>query len=360
MISRRVFIKKSLAAASSSLIIPAFAFKGNRNRSEFIADNEYLSFDLHAHPGAFFGRGMKQYPGDAGVLKTVTDMNNGGLTGAFFSLVADVPLLEIGPTGVRPVKNYRSGEAWTEYQRQMSDFRELMKTLPAALATAASDLDKAQREKKVAAYISIEGGDFLDGDASKLDVMYKDGVRSVQLVHYAPNALGDLQTEAPQHEGLSKAGKEVVKRMNKLGMLIDVAHASFETARDVSAVTDSPIILSHSVLKMEDDRPLAKRAITAEHAKTVAATGGVIGMWPSGFNKSFEEFVDNTVRMIETVGVDHVGLGTDMDGNFKPVFTTYTQLAPWAEALRFKGLSKEDVAKVLGGNVRRVLGKVIK
>lgn len=354
MISRRAFIKKSLAAASSTLITPAFALDDNR------ADNEYLSFDLHTHPGAFFGRGMKQYPGDDGVLKTVTDMNTGGLTGTFVSLVADVPLLEIGPTGVRPVKNYRAGEAWAEYQRQLSDLRDLMKKLPATVATKTSDLDKARRDKKVAAYISVEGGDFLDGDASKLDLMYKDGVRSVQLVHYAPNALGDLQTEAPQHEGLSQAGEEVVRKMNKLGMVIDVAHASFETVQGVTAVTDSPIILSHSVLKMEDDRPVARRAITAEHAKAVAATGGVIGMWPSGFNKSFEEFVDNTMRMIEAVGVDHVGLGTDMDGNFKPVFTTYAQLSQWAEALRFKGLSKEDVAKVLGENVRRVLSKVIK
>src|SRR5437868_15395317 len=118
--------------------------------------------------------------------------------------------------------------------------------------------------------------------------MYKDVVRSVQLVHYAPNALGDLQTEAPQHEGLSKAGKDVVKKMNRLGMVIDVAHASFKTVQDVAEATDSPIILSHSVLKMEDDRPIAKRAITPEHAKTVAKTGGVIGMWPSGFNNSFE------------------------------------------------------------------------
>ncbi len=354
MITRREFVQKSLMAAAAS------TFGHSMLSAPLIADTNYLSFDLHAHPGMFFGRGMKQYPGDAGVLKTTNDMNAGGLTGAFFSLVADVGIIEIGPTGVRPVRNYAAGEAWAEYKRQLDGLRQLLITLPAIQATRATDLDKALSAKKVAAYFACEGGDFLDGDAGRLEEMHKDGIRSVQLVHYAPNALGDLQTEVPQHEGLSKAGKEVVKKMNKLGMVIDVAHASFKTVQDVAEITDSPIILSHSVLKMEEDRPIAKRAITPEHAKIVAKTGGVIGMWPSGFNKSFDEFADNTMRMVEVAGVDHVGLGTDIDGNFKPVFTTYAQLGQWAEALRFKGLSKEDVGKILGGNARRVLSAVIK
>jgi membrane dipeptidase len=353
MISRRTFIQKSLMATAATTLTQSVL------SSPFFVD-DYLAFDLHAHPGMFFGKGMKQYPGDAAVLKTTSDMNSGGLTGAFFSLVADVGIIEIGPSGVRPVRKYAPGEAWREYQKQLDGLRELMKTLPATFATRTSDLDKARASKKVAAYLACEGGDFLDGDAGRLEEMYKDGIRSVQLVHYAPNALGDLQTEAPQHEGLSKAGKDVVKKMNKLGMVIDVAHASFKTVQDVADTTDSPIILSHSVLKMEDDRPLAKRAISPEHAKIVAKTGGIIGMWPSGFNKSFEEFVDNTVRMAETAGIDHVGLGTDVDGNFKPVFTTFTQLSQWAEALRLKGLSKDDVGKILGGNAKRVLSEVIK
>jgi membrane dipeptidase len=354
MITRRSFIQKSLLATASS------AFPYSAFPSPFDAENDYLSFDLHAHPGMFFGKGMKQYPGDAAVLKTTADMNSGGLTGAFFSLVADVEIIEIGPTGVKPVRSYAAGEAWLEYKKQLNGLHELMKSLPAAIATQVVDLDKARSTKKVAAYIACEGGDFLDGDASRLDEMYKDGLRSIQLVHYAPNALGDLQTEAPQHEGLSKAGKEVVKKMNKLGMVIDVAHASFKTVQDVVATTDAPVILSHSVLKMEEDRPLSRRAITPDHAKAVAKTGGVIGMWPSGFNKSFEEFVDNTIRMADVVGIDHVGLGTDMDGNFKPVFSTYSQLAQWAESLRAKGLSKYDVGKKLGGNARRVLSAVLK
>ena len=127
----------------------------------------------------------------------------------------------------------------------------------------------------------------------------------------------------------------------------------------MSSQTSAPLILSHSILTMHDARLLAARAISVEHAKLVAGTGGVIGAWPSGFNASFDEFVANTVRLIDTVGVDHVGLGTDMDGNLKPVLGDYAQLPDWLAALRAKGLSASDVAKVSGGNMHRVLSQVI-
>jgi membrane dipeptidase len=96
------------------------------------------------------------------------------------------------------------------------------------------------------------------------------------------------------------------------------------------------------------------------HAKAVAATGGVIGMWPSGFgNDNFQDFVDNTMRLIDLVGVEHVGLGTDMDSNYKPVFDSYKQLPDWTAGLLQKGLSESDVSKVIGGNAMRVISLVV-
>jgi membrane dipeptidase len=89
-------------------------------------------------------------------------------------------------------------------------------------------------------------------------------------------------------------------------------------------------------------------------------TGGLIGAWPSGFNKSLDEFVDNTMRLIDVVGIDHVGLGTDMDANFKPVMDNYSLLSNWLEGLRTKGLSEEEVFKVGGGNAQRLLKAVLK
>ena len=354
MINRRQFVQRSLLATAGLSLAPNALAAGDAQ-----PQGEPITFDLHAHPGAYFQKGRAGYQGDEAIVKTVTVMRDGGVTGAFFSLVADAPLIDLTPNGVVVRGAYAPGDAEREYRSQLAILQELIKTTPAFLATRSSDLLRAQRERKVAAFLACEGGEFVDGKPERIDQLHADGVRSLQVVHYVPSALGDLQTQPRQHGGLSALGKAVVKRATAAGMVIDVAHAAFDTVRDVASLTSAPIILSHSILKIDDSRPLSARAITEEHAKLVAKTGGVIGAWPSGFNKSFDEFVDNTKRLIDLVGIDHVGLGTDMDGNFKPVLGSYAQVRDWAAALQAKGFTASEVAKVRGGNMQRVLTQVI-
>lgn len=354
MMDRRRFLHDSLLATAGISLRPAARAEGDAP-----PDAEPVSFDLHCHPGAWFQKGRPEYPGDDAIVKTVTGMRDAKLTGAFFSLVADAPLIERTPTGIVPLGAYAAGDGEREYRQQLALLRALLTTTPAFFASRTSDLRRAQRERKVAAFLACEGGEFLEGKPERIDQLYADGVRSLQIVHYVPNVLGDLQTQPSQHGGLSAIGKAVVKRATKVGMVLDVAHAAFDTVRDVVATTSAPLILSHSILRIDDSRPLAARAITEAHATLVAKTGGVIGAWPSGFNASFDEFVDNTKRLIDLVGIDHVGLGTDMDGNFKPVVSSYAQLTDWGSALQAKGFSRSDVAKVLGGNMQRVLLQVI-
>jgi membrane dipeptidase len=354
MIPRRQFLHESLLATAGLALLP-----GVIAADDGLSQDAPVTFDLHSHPGAYFQKGKPEYQGDAAIVKTVTGMRDAKVTGAFFSLVADAPLIDLTPNGVVTRGTYAAGDGEREYVRQLAILKELLKTTPAFLATRTSDLRRAQREQRVAAFLACEGGEFLDGKPERIDQLHADGVRSLQIVHYVPNVLGDLQTQPRQHGGLSSLGKAVVKRATAAGMVLDVAHAAFDTVRDVAYSTSAPIILSHSILKIDDSRPLAARAITEEHAKLVAKTGGVIGAWPSGFNASFDEFVDNTKRLIDLVGIDHVGLGTDMDGNFKPVLSSYSQVADWANALQAKGLSRSDVAKVRGGNMQRVLMQVI-
>lgn len=354
MLDRRRFLHESLIATASLSVLP-----GAGAWSEQRVQDDPICFDLHSHPGALFSRGTPSYAGDAHIVRTTTSMRDAKITGCFFSLVADAPLIEITPTGVVTRGEFSPGDGAREYDKQLATVRELIRTTPAFLATRTADLLRAQREQKVAAFLACEGSEFLDGKPERIDQLHADGVRSLQLVHYVPNALGDLQTQPRRHGGLSELGKAVVKRTTSVGMVIDVAHASFDTVRDVTTLTSAPLILSHSILKIDDRRPLAARAITEAHATLVGATGGVIGAWPSGFNASFDEFVDNTKRLIDLVGIDHVGLGTDMDGNFKPVLSAYAQVRDWGAALQAKGFSRSDVAKVLGGNMQRVLQQVI-
>ncbi|MEP7324010.1 MAG: membrane dipeptidase [Saprospiraceae bacterium] len=352
MQTRKQFLKNTLSIASG---VALYGLKGMPPLMT-TPPYPYVSFDLHCHPGRLFevgnNFGAPLVPG-----QTIHEMISAHISGAFFSLVADSKLIKLGPTGVIIAGKYESGEAWSEYKRQLKDMKDFLEKSSVHQSTKSSDLKPSG---PLAAYISVEGGDFLEGQVDRLDEVYQDGVRSIQLVHYAPNDLGDLQTSTSMHNGLSSFGKDVVRKMNKLGILIDVAHATLQTTKAVAGLSDAPIMLSHSILEMDSDRPIAKRAISKEHAQLVAKTGGLIGAWPSGFNKSFEEYVDNILRMADVVGIDHVGIGTDMDGNFKPVLSSYIQFSTLANAFKNKGLSVSDIGKIMGDNASRVLKKVFK
>jgi len=357
MVTRRDF----LGGAAAGLTIP-FLPGGGRTMAGLFGSGdasraESVTFDLHCHPGALYFRGSPGYPGDEAAVGRIREMVSEGMWSGFFSIVADAKILAITETGVRPVRAYEPGEAWGEYQRQLSDMRAVLAEAPADIVTDRAGVERAIVDRRVGAFLACEGGDCLEGEPERLEPLYRDGVRSIQLVHYAQNELGDLQTEPSVFGGLSEIGREVVRGMNELGMVIDVAHASFETVRDVVELSDAPIILSHSQLKGgERQHP---RLLDPDHALLVGEAGGVIGMWPSGFgNATLDEFVDNTLRLIDLVGIDHVGLGTDMDGNYRPVIANYREFPDWLSSLSTRGLSDGDVSKLGGENAFRVLADV--
>jgi membrane dipeptidase len=116
-------------------------------------------------------------------------------------------------------------------------------------------------------------------------------------------------------------------------------------------------MISHSFLADADTRH--PRLLSEDHARLVAQTGGVIGGWPSGVGTTtFAGFVDRLFRLVDLVGIDHVGLGTDMDANFKPVFSNYRQLPYLPHGLAARGMSRGEIGKLLGGNFLRVFTAV--
>ncbi len=315
--------------------------------------------DMHCHPGNFLRRGAAEYAGDQAPAKTIAEMREGGLAAGFFSIVADAKILGRDSTGIVVKGTFTAGEAWADCKRQLTSFDDLVKRERIGFASSVRQFEAIRSRGELAAFLSCEGGDCLEGNVGRLDDLHQRGVRSFQLVHYAQNALGDLQTQPPVHNGLSTFGRDIIRRLNRLGMLVDVAHAAFSTVKATVDYTTAPIVLSHSHLQSESTPH--PRLITVEHARLVASTGGVIGAWPFNFtNRTFADFVDQTMRLVDAVGVDHVGLGTDMDNIVQPVFSTYRQLPDWIAALRTKGLSEGEVAKIAGGNAVRVLQKVLK
>ena len=148
---------------------------------------------------------------------------------------------------------------------------------------------------------------------------------------------------------------EVVREMNRLGMIVDVAHASSDMTKKVADVTTKPLILSHTRLRREPRE--YTRAILADHARAVAETGGVIGVWPAG-EGPLVEWIYRFRRLSDVVGVEHVGVGTDMGGLRRTRFDNYKELPALVEGLLDGGYSKAEVAQILGGNFMRVFRTV--
>jgi len=326
---------------------------------------QQLSIDLHCHPGMFFFEGMTpedptfQKMASIGVFKerAVADMAAGQLSAAMFSTVADVDLLGAKQSGLYARREYKPGEVYASHLRQMAVLQGMLDTDLVAPVGSVSDLLAAKQAGKVGAIFSCEGGDFLEEKGERLAEAWDAGIRSIQLVHYHVNQIGDIQTEPPKYNGLSEFGRETVAEMNRLGMLIDMAHATFDTTREVAEISSQPIMVSHSFVA--DETIQHPRLLSEDHARLVAETGGLIGAWPTGLgNPDFPSFIRRMLSLVDLIGIDHVGLGTDMDANYLPVFTNYRQLPYIPIALKRHGMSEAELIKFMGGNFMRVFAAV--
>jgi membrane dipeptidase len=205
------------------------------------------------------------------------------------------------------------------------------------------------------AIMSVEGADFLEGRVDRVQQAHARGVRSIQLVHYRINELGDIQTEPPIHNGLTPFGRDVVREMNRLGMLIDLAHAPYPVVTGAVETSTRPMLVSHTNIA---DYTGYARFVSPDHARLVAGAGGVLGAWPISIRPAgFSTFIDHIKRMVDAVGIEHVAIGTDMAGvnPRSALFTDWTQWPSIPAALLDRGFTRQDVVRIMGGNVRRLL-----
>jgi membrane dipeptidase len=268
-----------------------------------------------------------------------------------------------GPHGLRAYRDFSPGEAYADYRRQLDGIRTAAAEAGAGIATSAADLERAVGDGSTVVLLGCEGGDFLEGDLGRLEEARADGLTVLTLVHYRVNELGDVQTEAPVHGGLSRFGRDVVAECNRLGIVVDCAHATFDTTMAVLDASSQPVIISHGQLGHDGDGHSGAdhpRLMTAGHAAAVAAAGGLTGGWPCGFtSRSMDDFGTEILRLIEATGPDLVALGTDLDGNYRPVLTSYDQLDDLARLLQYRGLPAAHVDQVLGGNAMNLLTRLL-
>lgn len=321
--------------------------------------------DTHAHPGRFFVRGLCADDPAAALLgrdtvdRALQGLHVGGADLCCFATVADLRVLGVEPTGgIRARRDFEPGEAHRDHERQLAALDEICARPGVARILAPEDWRTAREADAIGILTACEGGDFLEGRLERVEQAHRRGVRSIGLVHYRVNELGDIQTEPPAHGGLSAFGASVVREMNRLGLIIDLAHGTFELTRQVLELSTRPVLLSHSHLaRRADSHP---RLLRREHARAVAEAGGLLGAWPAGVElETFDDFVDEILRMIDLLGVAQVALGTDMDANYRPVFESYRELPALAEALADRGLADTEIADVLGGNFLRLFEAVV-
>jgi membrane dipeptidase len=313
---------------------------------------EATSVDLHSHPGFFPSSPLST---DAQLDR----MRRGKVKASLFAAVADGPVIGRRPTGgLYATRDPRPGESYAHTYRTLEAVRARAAAGQCVLITSAADLDAARGQGRHGTFLAVEGGDFLEGKLERVQEAHERGVQSIQLTHYHINELGDIQTDPPRHGGLTPFGLDVVREMNRLGMVIDVAHLTLAGVQQAVDVTRKPLLLSHTILQTN-----MPRSISAEHARLVARTGGLIGIFPvnSGGYHGFSGYIEHIERMLRVVGAEHVGIGTDMDGISPPSFVSYTDYSDWPSipaALLARGHAREDVAKVLGGNFLRLYREV--
>jgi membrane dipeptidase len=203
----------------------------------------------------------------------------------------------------------------------------------------------------------IEGCDFLEGKLERLEEAHRRGVRHIQLVHYLRNDLGDFQTGEIRHNGMTVFGASVIRELNRLGMVVDVAHATETMVRQAAEVATRSLLLSHTALhgsKAMGNTPLASRQVSLHHARAVAETGGVLGVWH--FFSSLERYVDGVREMADVVGVDHVAVGSDQQ-QAPGSLQSYAQFPRLVEAMLNRGFTREEAGKIIGGNYVRLFGQ---
>jgi membrane dipeptidase len=323
-------------------------------------------------------------------------MKEGGLGAIFFSIW--IPSKVTGP------------EAVNRAMTQIDAVREQIRTHPKdlALATTAAEIREARKQGKIAALMGVEGGHMINANLGVLRSFAVLGVRYMTLTHSGNDEWADSSTDKPAHNGLTDFGKDVVREMNRLGVMVDISHVSDKTFYDALEVSKAPLLASHSSCRAICDAP---RNMTDQMMKDLAAKGGVVqinyhvgflsqeyrqratpeiakelgavvsklcasddegcqliegeritrefvaqGKLPKVEYTAIIEHIDHAVKV---AGIDHVGLGSDFDGANMPFgMEDATKLPKITEALLQKGYSEGDVKKILGENTLRLMTDV--
>lgn len=396
-------IKSVLMVFLIALLTPATSFSADISKKVKKAHAKAITVDTHCDtPMALLDEGFSVGERNEAPQSRVDfpRMEEGGLDAIFFA--AFTSQRERTPENTQ--KAYEMANQMIEKTYEVCEENSNM----AEVATEPADVVRLKKESKRAIYIGMENGFPLGIDIDRVEEFYKKGVRYITLCHSSNNDVCDSSTDkkGPEHNGLSAFGKEVVKEMNRLGMMIDVSHISDKSFYDVIEISKDPVIASHSSVRSIAHH---NRNMTDDMIKTLAKNGGVIQIcllddyvkdpdtttirfqkekelrasyakwedlsddekaavrkeWRSLDEKypkelpTVADYVDHIDHVVQLAGIDYVGIGSDFDGGggLKDCKDVSELPNITAEMLK-RGYSEEDIAKVWGGNFLRVFSAV--
>lgn len=213
--------------------------------------------------------------------------------------------------------------------------------------------DRAAGKQVVGGMLSIEGLQDMEGQLGNLDKLHAAGFRMAGLVHFFDNEIAGSM-HGVKKGGLTPLGVQTVQRMERIGMIVDIAHSSHQTVAEVLRMARRPVVSSHGGVQATCK---VNRNLTDEEIRGVARTGGVVGIgyWDAAICSTAPAAIASAIAHVrDLVGIDHVGLGSDFDGAVTTGFDT-SQVVAVTQALVDRGFTPEDIRKVMGGNVLRVL-----
>ena len=237
------------------------------------------------------------------------------------------------------------------------------------LITSCADIERLKQEGKCGAILGLEGLEPLGRDLHLLDIFYELGLRIVGMTHNRRNAFADGFQPHIKTGGLTQLGKQAVKRMNELGIVIDLGHLNQVGFWDVMELSEAPVLLSHTIARdafpkrAEDSRWHPRRDVSRGHERmrAIAEQGGLIGAIFVTMN-DIDEVIDDVEYVMDLVGDDHIGLGSDFYGwSQAPKGMEHIGLLPkLTERMVERGFSAETLHKFLGGNYLRIFNQVWK
>ena len=355
--------------------------------------------------------GHNDYPWALRGLDPGRDFGKADITGPVPTLMTDIPRLRQGGVGgqfwsVYVPSTMQGKEAVRATLEQIDVVHRMARRWPETfeLALTAADVERAFKAGRIGSLVGMEGGHAIDNSLATLRMFHALGARYMTLTHSANLPWADASTDSPAHQGLTKFGEEVIREMNRLGMLVDLSHVSADTMADALAVAEAPVVFSHSSARALCNVP---RNVPDNILQQVAKNDGVVMVaFVPGFisqevadystrrsaqrqiaraqfpaNEAYyqaamerwqaanpapratlSQVADHVDHIRAMAGIDHIGLGADFDGISEVVqgledVSTYPALT--AELLK-RGYKDDDIKKILGLNVLRVMRQVEK